>query len=168
VRRALVDLPRKVFPSVSQAESMLKRAAEQLAWMRQRGAPRPQVRGAEVDWFGAEVILRLAQMAAEGQLETVYESCLPAEIQAIQVGPWWFVGWPGEIFVEFALAVKARARNAFVISLANGEQGYIVTEEAAREGGYEASSAIFAPESGVILVESTLHLLGDELNEERA
>ena len=169
VRRALVDLPRKVFPSVSQAEGMLKRAAEQLAWMRQRGAPRPQVRGAEVDWFGAEVILRLARMAAEGRLETVYASCLPAEVQAIQVGPWWFVGWPGEIFVEFALAVKARVRNAFVISLANGElQGYIVTEEAAREGGYEVSSAIFAPESGIILVESTLHLLGDELNEERA
>lgn len=161
VRRALVDLPRRAFPSISQAEHSLKQAEERLAQLRQSGAPRQQIRGAEVDWFGAEVILRLARMAAEGRLEAVYQSCLPAEVQAIQVGPWWFVGWPGEVFVEFALEVKVRVKNAFIISLANGElQGYIVTEEAAREGGYEASSAIFAPESGARLVERTLQLLG--------
>ena len=161
VRRALVDLPRRLFPSVSQAERKLKQAAQRLAHLRQSGAPRQQIRGAEVDWFGAEDSLRLAQMAAEGRLETVYESCLPAEVQAIQVGPWWFVGWPGELFVEYALAVKARVKNTFVISLANGElQGYIVTEDAAREDGYEASTAIFAPESGHVLVETTLQLMG--------
>lgn len=160
VRRALVDLPRRVFPPVSEAERRLERAAQRFAYLQQSGAPRQQIRTAEVDWFGAEGLLMLARMAAEGRLEPTYESCLPAEAQAIQVGPWWFVGWPGEIFVEYALAVKARAKNTFVISLANGElQGYIVTEEAAREGGYEASSALFAPQSGMMLVENTLQLL---------
>ena len=48
---------------------------------------------------------------------------------------------------------RARAQGAapdtFVISLANGElQGYIATEEAAMEGGYEATNALFSPGRG--------------------
>jgi neutral ceramidase len=113
-----------------------------------------------VDWFGAEEGLTLAKAAEAGRLDAVYRSCLPAEIQAIRVGPWWFVGWPGEIFVEYALAVKAQRPHTFIISLANGElQGYIATEEAADGGGYEASNALFAPLSGQILVDATLELL---------
>ena len=85
---------------------------------------------------------------------------MPAEIQTIRVGPWTFVGWPGEIFVEHALALKQRAPDTFVISLANGElQGYIATEAAAVEGGYEATNALFAPRSGSLFVEETLQLL---------
>jgi hypothetical protein len=119
------------------------------------------VRLAEVDWFGAEETLRLSRLAIAGRLEAVYRSCLPAEIQALKIGPWTFVGWPGEVFVEHALAVKAQARNVFIISLANGElQGYITTEAAAAEGGYEASNAIFAPQAGHMLVDATLDLIG--------
>ena len=85
---------------------------------------------------------------------------MPAEIQILTVGPWNFVGWPGELFVEYALAIRTRRPNAFAISLANGElQGYIVTPEAAAEGGYEAGNALFAPESGTALVGRTLEML---------
>jgi hypothetical protein len=65
------------------------------------------------------------------------------------------------MFVEFALAVKAQALNTFVISYANGElQGYLVTKEAAEQGGYESQNAIFkSPESGELLVQKTLELL---------
>ena len=38
-------------------------------------------------------------------------------------------------------------------------QGYIVTEEIARHGGYEASNAIFGAESGQILVAATIKLV---------
>jgi hypothetical protein len=63
--------------------------------------------------------------------------------------------------VEHALTVKAAYENTFVISLANGElQGYIVTEEAALEGGYEASNSLFGPQSGQMLIDMTLELLG--------
>jgi hypothetical protein len=85
---------------------------------------------------------------------------MPAEIQTIRVGPWTFVGWPGEVFVEHALMLKALAPDTFVISLANGElQGYIATEEAAAEGGYEATNALFAPAAGRALVEISLVML---------
>ena len=51
-----------------------------------------------------------------------------------------------------------------MISLANGQlQGYLVTEEAVRQGWYEAMNSLFAsPESGMALVETTLELLACE------
>ena len=162
-QRTLVDLPRRAFPPVADAERKLQRAAEKLAHLRQMGAPAQEVRGAEVDWFGAEETVRLARLAAEGGLADAYQSCLPAEVQAFKLGPWTFVGWPGEIFVEYALAVKAAARDIYVISLANGElQGYITTGAAAAEGGYEASNAIFAPATGQTLVDTTLRLVAPQ------
>ena len=113
-----------------------------------------------MDWFGAGETVTLARAAAEGRIDGVAASCLPAEIQAISIGPWTFVGWPGETFVEYALALEARAQAAHVISLANGElQGYIVTREAIAEGAYEAGNALFDYSSGSILVERTLKLL---------
>jgi len=156
-----VDLFRRAFSSVSEAEKKLEGAVEKLQSLRQANAPRQEIRTAEVDWFGAEETLTLARAYEEGRLERFYKSCLPAEVQMLKVGPWSFVGWPGEIFVEYALAVKQRYRDAFIISLANGElQGYVATEEAAREGGYEASNAIFDPESGKTLLDITFELLG--------
>jgi hypothetical protein len=85
---------------------------------------------------------------------------MPAEIQILEVGPWRYVGWPGEVFVEFGLQITERYPGTFVINLANGEfQGYIVTEEAAREGGYEASNALFDHSSGDVLVRATKGLI---------
>ena len=159
--REEIDLPRKTFPPVEQAQEKLDGAVRRLEHLRQSAAPRQEVRTAECDWFGAEETLTLAKAAVDGRLEAAYEACLPAEIQIIRVGPWSFVGWSGEVFIEYPLAVKAECENTFVISLANGElEGYIVTPQAAAEGGYEASNALFAPESGSRLVEETLEMLG--------
>jgi hypothetical protein len=155
-----VDLPRRVFPPLPEAEEKVKRAREKLEHLRQTHAARQVIRTAEVDWFGAEETLTLAQAAQQGRLEAYYQMCLPAEVQVLKIGPWSFVGWPGEMFIEFGLAVKEKAPDTYVIALANGElQGYVVTEEAALEGGYEASNTILGPASGMMLVASTLELL---------
>ena len=99
-------------------------------------------------------------MSESNALESVYNGCEPAEIQLIRIGNWSFVAWPGEIFIEYALQLKEQYRNAFVITMANGElQGYIVTKEAAAQGGYEASNAIFDYSSGDLLVTTTLRAL---------
>jgi hypothetical protein len=157
----LVDLPRRSFPSLPEAQEKLDRAIARLEHLRQSGAPPQQVRTAEVDWFGAEETITLAQAAQDGRIDDVYRACLPAEVQVLQIGRWSFVGWSGELFVEYSLAVKERCPDTYVISMANGElQGYIVTEEAAREGGYEASNGLFSPQSGEILVDTTLQMLG--------
>ena len=128
--------------------------------MRRAQATRQEIRTAECDWFGAEETVTLARAAEDGRLAAVQESVTPAEIQVIQAGPWTFVGWPGEIFVEYALALRAAAPDTYLITLANGDlQGYIVTPEAEDEGGYEASNAVFAAESGAILLRETLSLI---------
>jgi len=157
----MVSLPPREMPPVADAQARLTAAEAALARLRASAAAPETVRTAECDWFGAEETLALARAAADGRLEAVREACTPAEVQVASVGPWAFVGWPGEVFVEYGLAVKQAAPHTQVISLANGElQGYLVTPEAAAEGGYEASNALFAPESGQRLVAATLELLG--------
>jgi hypothetical protein len=160
-RRALIDdLPRKTFPPLAEAQARLDSAMAKLATLREQGAPRQEIRTAECDSFGAEETLSLSRAAADGRLEKIGESCLPAEIQLVKIGSWNFVGWQGECFVEYSLAVKAEVPDTFVISLANGEmQGYMATPEAAEKGWYEGSNAVFAPESGTVFVEKTLRLL---------
>jgi hypothetical protein len=157
---SLNDLPRKSFPSVKEAENKLQNAVQKLQQLRENNAPKQDIRTAECDWFGAEEVLTLSKAAQDGSLEKAYQSCLPAEIQIIRIGDWNFVGWPGEIFIEYALQVKTAEPNTFVISLSNGEmQGYIATQEAAKEGGYEASNALFNYETGNIFVNRTLQLI---------
>ena len=52
----------------------------------------------------------------------------------------------------------------FPICLTNGElHGYLVTPEAAEEGGYEASNSLFGPEAAEELYQSTLRLLEKRL-----
>jgi neutral ceramidase len=95
---------------------------------------------------------------------------MPAEVVLMRIGPWAFAGWPGEAFVEFPLQVKSACPNSYVIGLANGElQGYLVTAEAVNHSWYEALNAVFrAPQAGMKLVETTLKLLNNPLQEPSA
>ncbi|MBN1912595.1 MAG: neutral/alkaline non-lysosomal ceramidase N-terminal domain-containing protein [Pirellulales bacterium] len=158
---AEVLLPLRQLPNVQEARASLELRRVNFERLRDSQAPPATVRAAEVDWFGAEETLALAQAAQEGRLKRFAEACMPAEIQVFRIGPWTFVGWPGEIFVEFGLRVARQSENTYVISLANGElQGYLVTEDAIRAGSYEANNALFeSPASGDLLVEKTLELL---------
>ena len=159
-RQEFIELPRRSFPPVTDAAAKLEAATARLQHLREIGAPREEVRTAECDWFGAEETLTLANAADDGSVAAVQDACTPAEVQVFTVGPWTLVGWAGEIFVDYALGIKDRRADTFVISLANGElQGYIVTPDAAAEGGYEASNALFAPASGQALMDKTLEML---------
>lgn len=157
----LVELPRRKLPLVTAAREIADQAAARLTHLRSSGAPRAEVRTAECDLFGAEETLTLSAAADGGRLDAAAASVMPAEIMALHIGPWTFIGWPGEAYVEFALAVKNRCPNSYVISLANGElQGYLVTAEAVRQRRYEAMNALFAsPESGNLLVSRSIEIL---------
>lgn len=159
-RRALLELTPRAFPDVAEAHERVERVRARFEQLKREGVPRPAVRTAECDVFGAEETAELAAATSDGRLAAAIARCMPAEIQAIDVGEWRFVGWPGEFFVEYALAVKASAPGTFVITLANGElQGYVVTPEAAARGVYESTNAVFAPENGAKVVEATLALV---------
>jgi hypothetical protein len=155
------EAPLREIASEADARSRLEGAIARLQSLRTSNAPRTEIRTAETDFFGAEETLTLARAKASGALDAVARRVMPAEVQAIRVGPWTFVAWPGEMFVEFGLELKKRWPNTDPIAYANGElQGYLVTREAVEEGGYEASNAIFkSPESGEMLLATTYRLL---------
>ena len=160
VTQSFVELVPRKFGSVQEAQVRLDKAVAKLEHLGKSSAAKAEIRTAECDWFGAEETLTLAKAAADTRLDKFKRLCMPAELQVFAVGEWKFVGWPGEVFIEYGLAVKEKSANTYVINLANGElQGYIVTPEAAVEGGYEASNAMFAAESGQILVDATLTII---------
>ncbi len=164
VARKTVELPLREMPSVEDAEARLKQAVDRLEQLRRDNAPRTDVRTAEVDWFGAEETVTLAKAQADGRIQSVAQSVMPAEVQMIRIGDWKFIGWPGEVFVEFGLDVQEQDADAFVITLANSDlQGYLVTQEAIDNGSYEAGNAIFkSPDSGERLVQATRELLAEQ------
>ncbi len=86
------------------------------------------------------------------------------EMQVIALGrdvAW--VAWPGEIFVELGLSVKAGSPfpHTYNIELANGAIGYIPNQSAYPEGNYEVESARVAGGSGEMLVTSALRMLAE-------
>lgn len=157
-----VQLPRNPVRRLEDAQALLESCRAEYDRLVREGAPRSEIRTAECAIFGAEGSLALAQASREGRLDArLAEGYGSAEVQVLRVGPADLVGLPGECFCAYALEIKRRApRRCFVVSLAGGDlQGYIVTEEAAAAGGYEAANAVFAPASGKVLVEAALNLM---------
>ncbi len=157
-------LPKKKFMSIEEAESKVVFVKNKLKQMQIDKVNPSEIRTVECDWFGAEENKQLAEMAANRELEKVYQSVLPAEINVIGIDSNNFVFLPGEMFVEYSLMIKNNLPgNTFVISLSNGVlAGYLVTEEAEQEGGYEASNSIFPAQAGKLLVEKVIDLLERE------
>ena len=88
---------------------------------------------------------------------------IPVEISALAVGDVALIGLPGELFVELALAIKARSPFAYtsVTELCNDTIGYVPTRKAYDEGGYEATSSSLEPGTGEQMVEEALALLNE-------
>ena len=64
-------------------------------------------------------------------------------LQGLSIGEYAFFTFPGEVYVEFGLAVKklSPCENTMIIGLANSQSGYIPKEEAFSQGGYEVKTA---------------------------
>jgi neutral ceramidase len=110
-------------------------------------------------WFARELVLLGELNHAEPQV--------PAEVQAVAIGPAALVGIPGEYFCRFGLEIKERSPFpfTFIAGTANGCVGYIPTAEALGPagGGYEprlCRSSKLAPEAGYELREAALRVLG--------
>lgn len=126
---------------------------EELSWARalleSSQAPGPSV--VKPDLLHARKLLRVAEAQEPGRT---------TEIQALRIGEAAIVGVPGEPFVELGLAIKESSpgRPTLVIELANDSTGYLGTEQAYAEGGYEVSASPYAPHAGGILVQKAIAL----------
>ncbi len=160
-RLAAVELPRRTLPDVNSAQALLQSGVAEYERLKRQSAPHGPLRTAECAVFGAEGTVTLARGQESGEVDRVMTSYLPIEVQALRIGDCALVGLPGELFAEYSFTLKKNSPlKCFIVSLVNGElQGYIVTPEAARAGGYEAANSLFAPEAGTILIEEALGLV---------
>ena len=64
-------------------------------------------------------------------------------LQGLSIGNYAFFTFPGEVYVEFGLAVKKLSpyENTMILGLSNSQSGYIPKEEAFSQGGYEVKTA---------------------------
>ena len=159
---ATIELEGKIFPPVAEAEARLTAARRLYEQLKEAGAVKAQLRTAECTVFGAEEVFTLSKLELTGEADAVRRKYRNPEIQVLRVGNSFVAGWPGEFFVEYGLAVKARAPGrTFLSTMTNGElQGYIVTPEAEQLGGYEAQMSSFPAASGQAFVERTLQIIG--------
>ncbi len=100
---------------------------------------------------------QVRQYASEMLDLAAWPTSIPSELQVIEIGDFVVVGLPGELFVEFGLALKAASpfSTTAVVSLTNDYVGYIPTIAAFSEGAYEtwaAKSAWPAPGTGEAMV----------------
>ncbi len=153
-----LDLPRRRIPSPEDAEGILESVRRDYERLRRSGSSRAEVRTAECAVFGAESAATLARAQAQGAVSEVLDTILPAGVQVLRIGDTCLAGLPGEIFAAYGLDIRTHVPcRTFVATLVNGElQGYIVTPEAAAEGGYEAANSLLAPEAGDRLAASAI------------
>ncbi|MGC8971680.1 MAG: neutral/alkaline non-lysosomal ceramidase N-terminal domain-containing protein [bacterium] len=109
----------------------------------------------EIEKVYAEEILLISQ------LEENFEEL---EIQGISLGNLCLLGIPGEPFTEIGLEIKQKSPFPYtgIVSLSNGYSGYIPTEKAFDEGGYEtrlARSSKLDKKVGKIIIEEGVRLI---------
>lgn len=90
------------------------------------------------------------------------------EVQGFRIGSFVAVLLPGEVFVDLGLAIKSYSRTdvTMVVGCSNEMLGYIPTEEAFDEGGYETNFPVCIVErnAGKKLVEIACKVIDDLLS----
>ncbi|MFM7041569.1 MAG: hypothetical protein ACKO35_05205 [Planctomycetaceae bacterium] len=78
------------------------------------------------------------------------EALVPAELMALALGPYLLLTMPGEPMVEYGLKLERAIGDRaipIVIGYANGNVGYLATEESYRFGGYEPNTSRLTPDA---------------------
>lgn len=109
------------------------------------------LQNANLKLLGSEDQLGYILMQKRGIKISLLEDEAPCEIQSFKIGGLLIVGFPGEVFVEYGLYIKATAGFGTVIvnELSNGVlPGYLYTPESLVTGGYETDTSMLSAEFG--------------------
>jgi hypothetical protein len=153
VARRSVAVPLRRLSSPEDAVAALRRAESDLAALRAAGAAAAEVRTAEVLLLGARHDARRSTSALElpAQVE--------AEIEVLALGDLRIVGLPVEWFAEDGLHLCDAPWPVVVVAYANDMLGYAPPASAYREGGYEPSATLLAPEAREVLMREARALM---------
>lgn len=114
---------------------------------------------ANLKLLGSEDQLGYILMEKKGIKVELKDDEAPAEVQVIRLGGACVIGFPGEVFVEFGLYMKAAAGFGTVIinELSNGcMPGYLYTPESLVTGGYETDTSMLDVRFGRKLVDAVI------------
>jgi len=93
------------------------------------------------------------------------EGRVDAELMALKIGPFLLLTMPGEPMVEYGFKLErdiADRATPIIVGYANGNLGYIATEDAYEVGGYEPTRSKLLPEAESIIL-TELGLLADQV-----
>lgn len=156
-------------------EKLIGERTQKLNSLKEKKAPKEQIDKSKRDikylreYY--EVLLEAEKKAEYLNLEKTVENPEKSEIQVIGINDVRLVGVPGEYFTEYGLYIKERAlsrgyRAVLIAELANGGWwGYIPTEVAFEELGYEALNArVFTGlsiKAGKTIADTALELIAE-------
>jgi hypothetical protein len=144
-------------------------SADEIGWEVEKVAlpPTPHL---SLDELNEEVKNHAPELATRGDASRLawLRRCIEGRkltVSCLHLGRARILHMPGELFVEYQLAAKARRPDLFVAMAAYGDYGpwYIGTARAYEEGGYETEprSSNVAPQVEPVLLEAIYKLLKD-------
>lgn len=153
-----VDLPLRAFPPVNEVEQAIFEKERALEKLIQQKAPEALVKKTKIELLYAQLLLQNINKMQCRKSDKSTESIM---LQAVKIGDCALVAFPGELFVEIGLRIKERSpfKYTYIVGYANGYVGYVPTEKAFQEGGYEVISTLFTREAGDIIIDESLKLL---------
>ncbi|NLN20113.1 MAG: hypothetical protein GX162_12695 [Firmicutes bacterium] len=130
--------------------------AEQLA------QDRITVEKASPDDYSREVVFARERLLLQEYIDK--HGTARCEVICLRLGELAIASSPGQMFCAFGLAMKEQSPfpATMVVSLANGNIGYVPTAEAIAKGGYEPTlcrGSRSAPEAGDLIVAASVRLL---------
>ena len=95
------------------------------------------------------------------ELFAVQDQAIPAEHICISLGETAFFSFPGELFTEIGMEIKAKSpfTHTYIIGLANGDAGYVPTRKAISEGGYAVDVRRIDADAEQVILSRSLGLL---------
>jgi hypothetical protein len=127
-------------------------------------------------WWQADIAQKLPKWNEYGpkevarfRAEAAQQATYQTDVVALRLGNAALVAFPGEMFVEFGLMLKARSpfRHTYAAIYANDYAGYVATREAFVNGSYEVwptLNARIGREGGYLMVDKAVELL-EELHD---
>lgn len=161
VVNAEVPLTLRSVPDIAELQRRVDEARTRYDESVRGNAPYLDVQNANLSLLGAEDLLGYAIMMRNGKRIELLEDEQPARVQVARVGCLAIVGLPGEVFVQYGLDLKNEISAEMIIvnTLTNGcLPGYLCTQAAYQEGGYEADSSLLSPDFGKILLQTVTEL----------
>lgn len=149
-----VSLPLEPPMSLQEADRVVRENLEKLEKRDELPLWEVHIAQAYHDW--AKLIISRGGKALEG---------MPFEVQRFSLDDAHIVGLPGEVFVEYALNLKKMRPNVMVSAYTNGNVGYVPTESAFPDGGYEVDFAykLYAEQKLSPSVEKVILSAGERL-----